>query len=102
MGEGVRLRPGSSLSRHGQMKPEQLEIERLRREISLAASDRLQCHITCFGRHNGPGASVLYASTNEPWILAAHSLWAFHQSPGRSETLRSVALTANKDRKRSV
>lgn len=34
MGEGGRLRSGATFTDHGQMKPEQLEIERLRREVA--------------------------------------------------------------------
>jgi transposase len=40
MGEGVRLRPGASFPSHGQMKPEQQEIERLRREVAKLKPER--------------------------------------------------------------
>ena len=66
------------------MKPEQLEIELLRREISLAASDRLQCHITSSSQASagtmGPERPSSTQAQMNPWILAAHALWAFHQS----------------------
>lgn len=34
MGPGVRLLPGANLPGHGQMKPEQLEIARLKRDVA--------------------------------------------------------------------
>ena len=40
MGAGVRRRSGAGLSRPGQMKPEQLEIERLRREVAKLKAER--------------------------------------------------------------
>ena len=40
MGEGVRRRPGQAFPGHGQMKPEQLEIERLRREVAKLKAER--------------------------------------------------------------
>ena len=40
MGEGVRLRTRSGFPGHGQMKPEQLEIERLRREVNKLKAER--------------------------------------------------------------
>ncbi len=40
VGQGVWLRSRSSLPGHGQMKPEQLEIERLRREVNKLKAER--------------------------------------------------------------
>ena len=40
MGEGVRLDPSQAFPGHGQMKPEQLEIERLRREVNKLKAER--------------------------------------------------------------
>lgn len=40
MGQGVRLRSRSGLPRPGQLKPEQQEIERLRREVNKLKAER--------------------------------------------------------------
>ena len=40
MGEGVRCRSSAGLSGQGQIKPEQLEIERLRREVAKLKAER--------------------------------------------------------------
>lgn len=39
-GQGVRLRPGTGVPSHGQMKPEQQEIERLGREVNKLKAER--------------------------------------------------------------
>ena len=40
MGEGVGSDPVQAFPGHGQMKPEQLEIERLRREVAKLKAER--------------------------------------------------------------
>jgi transposase len=40
MGQGIRLRSRSGLSGQGQLKPEQQEIERLRREVNKLKAER--------------------------------------------------------------
>ena len=40
MGEGIRLYPVQAFPGHGQMKPEQQEIERLRREVHKLKAER--------------------------------------------------------------
>ena len=40
MGEGVCCGAGRAFPGHGQMKPEQLEIERLRREVTKLKAER--------------------------------------------------------------
>ncbi|GHC81231.1 hypothetical protein GCM10010136_34630 [Limoniibacter endophyticus] len=40
MGQGIWLRPCAGFPGHGQMKPEQLEIERLRKEVAKLKAER--------------------------------------------------------------
>ena len=40
MGKRIRFGPGTGVSGQGQMKPEQLEIERLRKEVAKLKAER--------------------------------------------------------------
>ena len=40
MGEGIGADPKQAFPGHGQMKPEQLEIDRLRREVAKLRAER--------------------------------------------------------------
>jgi transposase len=40
VGDGVQLRSETGVPGHGQLKPEQLEIDRLRREVTKLKAER--------------------------------------------------------------